>query len=90
LSYVFTPPVAYQQPMATQNERSPLWSRYSIPVPYTVTKLTTGGYVRELEHDADRANIEVVYEGGHEHTVTDAEAALLTAAGYASCLVHLA
>lgn len=72
--------------MAPQNERSPLWSRYSIPVPYTVTKLTTGGYVRELEHDTDRANIEVVYEGGHQYVVSDDEAALLTAAGYGSCL----
>lgn len=84
--YYFTPPVAFQQPMARENERSPLWSRVKIDVPYTVVKLTTGGYVQELEHDPDREGIAVVYEGGHVHTVTDDEAALLTAAGYAACL----
>ena len=86
MSQTFTPPVAYQQPMAAQNERSPMWSRFSIPVPYTVTKLTTGGYVRELEHNPDRADIDVVYAGGHQYVVSDAEAAALTAAGYGSCL----
>ena len=77
--YQFIPPVAYQQPFS---ERSPLWCRVSIPVPYTVVKLTTGAYVQELEHNPSRAGIEVVYEGGHVYVVSDAEGEALIAAGY--------
>lgn len=77
--YQFTPPVAYQQPFS---ERSPLWCRVTISVPYTVVKLTSGAYVQELEHNPDREGIEVVYEGGHIFTVSDEEGASLIAAGY--------
>lgn len=77
--HIFTPPIAYTKPFS---ERSPLWSRITIPVPYTVTKLADGRYVRELEHDPDQPGIVRVYEGGKFHLVDDDEATLLIAAGY--------
>lgn len=45
-----------------------------------VFKLTDSSYVET--DPADFNSILVTYHGGHDHQVSDAEAALLTAAGY--------
>jgi hypothetical protein len=82
MPYEFLTPTAHEQPMAPEGQRSPLWSRVRIPVGYTVVKTTAGGYRQEREHNPDRADIAVVYHGGHRHIVSDDEAASLIAAGY--------
>lgn len=82
--YEFTPPVSHYEPMS---ERSPLWSRVKIPVPWTVVKTTSGGYRLEQVHDPDQPDIDRVYLGGHVHLVDNAEAASLMGAGYSPVYV---
>lgn len=86
MPYEFETPVAYYRPCEEVGRRSPLWSRVKFPVQYTVVKTTAGTYRQEIEHNPDRDDIAVVYEGGHIATVSDDEAAALTAAGYGSGL----
>ena len=80
--YEFQTPTAYEQPMAPESQRSPLWSRVRIPVGMTVVKTTAGGYRREIVHDPDASDIAVVYDGGHRYVVSDDEAQDLIDAGY--------
>jgi len=57
------------------------WSHYRGPtVGVNLFKLTDGTYT-EAQPD-DSATVAVWYLGGREYTVTDGEAAALTAAGY--------
>lgn len=49
-----------------------------------VYQLTTGAFVQDQPDD--ETTIVRVFHGGHDNTVTAAEAALLTAAGYGSYL----
>lgn len=52
----------------------------SLPRGRNVYKLNDGSYVENDPADLD--TIEISYLGGHTHTITDAEAASLTTAGY--------
>lgn len=89
MPYYFDPPVNYLQPVEEIGRCHPLWSRVRFPVFYTITKLTNGSYIRETEHNPDRADVAVVYEGGHRFTVDDTEATALTAAGYGANLTEV-
>lgn len=67
----------------TQNERLAYrFLRHYAPLPRgrNVFKLADGSYVEN--EPEDYSTVVLTYYGGHEHVVTDEEAALLTAAGY--------
>lgn len=49
-----------------------------------VFKLTDNSYTED--QPGDMTTVAATYHGGHEHTVSSAEATLLTAAGYGSYL----
>jgi hypothetical protein len=78
---VFTPPVAAKQDPASRGHR--LWRFYRADVGITVLKKQDGTfvqrqYVDQIEADSSAA----VYLGGHQYTVSAAEATALTNAGY--------
>ena len=77
----FTPPTVRRAAEWAANH--PLIGRIKIPVGITVLKSPSGGYTaveNPSTQDIDAAAI--TYLGGHTYTVSDAEAADLTAAGY--------
>jgi len=82
----FTPPtstdVGFVAPASKRDPASRL-ARHLAPHArgINVYKLTTGAYTED--EPTDPTTIAVTYHGGHSHTVSAAEAALLTAAGYA-------
>lgn len=78
MPYQFDPPTR-DQPLSTKHG---LWSRVKLPVGRTVLKYEDGRYKTVDLHDPDEPGVAYAYIGGHVHIVTDAEAALLTAAGY--------
>lgn len=78
----FTPPTVNDVPAVYPNDREQSPWRFFADGPrgINVWKLTTGAYT-EVE-PADSSTVAILYHGGHVHTVTAGEAALLTAAGY--------
>lgn len=60
----------------------PLFSRYRLP--RGITLAVTGAIVVELRYpfQGDLDQYDHVYQGGHVHDITDAEATILTNAGY--------
>ncbi len=63
-----------------------LWSRVTYLRGDAVVRFTNGSFRQVATHDPDLADIDVVYLGGHVHTISDEDAALLTAAGYGQYL----
>jgi hypothetical protein len=82
MPYYFTPPT-YQLKNANAG---PLLSRYYMDHGYAVVKRgsTYENIINPAQDLWDTAD--AVYLGGHKHLVTDAEAALLNAAGYSTTL----
>lgn len=81
----FTPPTVIDVGSSLPNtKRDPAsrLARHLAPIArgVNVYKLNTGVYTEDEPVDA--TTIAVTYQGGHNHTVSAAEAALLTAAGY--------
>ena len=84
----FTPPTVADVPAVYPQDRDNQhpWSYFSPGLRgITVFKLTNGSYTQE--QPADQTTIAIWYHGGHVHTVSTAEAALLTAAGYGAYIV---
>jgi hypothetical protein len=82
--YLFAPPT--EDRVMDPTGKDFLWSRVKFQQGLAVTKFRNGTYKLEQVHDPDMADIDVVYLGGHEYVVTDAEALNLIAAGYAANL----
>lgn len=82
MAYKFLTPVIDRPVMA----KHPLWSRVKLPEAQHVIKYESGAYATRNTYDPDESGVAHVYMGGHVHTVDDAEAAALTAAGYGDLL----
>lgn len=74
----FTPPTVEEGPAGP----GPLFNRYRISRGITVLK--EAGVYRQVRYpsQAECSAADVVYLGGHEYPITQAEAVALTAAGY--------
>ena len=86
----FTPPTVEDGPRILPDSRGPgraLMRHYS-PLPVGVSVLKIGGVYTTVRNPttAQIDAADVAYLGGHEHPVTDDEAADLTAAGFGSNL----
>ena len=80
MGYVFTPPTYLLKPA----RGGPLLSRYSFPYAYSVIKRGSS-YEEVISPSVDLfedPSIDFIYQGGHIYPISDAEAALLIAAGY--------
>lgn len=80
LTYTFTPPTYELKPV----HAGPLLSRYRFPYAYSVIKRGSS-YESVVSPSVDLFEdpaVDFIYQGGHVYTVSDAEAALLIAAGY--------
>lgn len=79
VAYSFTPPTYTLKNV----NAGPLLSRFTTTFAYSVVK--TGSTYESVTHPALEvfSTADFVYQGGHQYTITDAEAALLIAAGYA-------
>jgi hypothetical protein len=86
MSWTFVPPTVQRR--ISLDHRDFLFSRVTYDEGVTVVKTLTGGYRQEQFHDTNKADIAVVYLGGHVYPVDDAEAAALTAAGYGANLTE--
>lgn len=83
----FVPPVDYIGPttLPTPHPGNALFRHYGgRPVGRNVWKLKDGTFTEIDPMDPDV--VDVLYHGAHVHTVSDAEAAALTAAGYGDCI----
>lgn len=81
-NYTFTPPTVNDRPLG-YDRRAPgrVFTHFaSQPRGRNVWKLTNGTYT--YDQPIDESTIAVTYHGGHQHPVTSAEAAALTAAGF--------
>jgi len=70
--------------------RDSLWSRVKYKQGDAVIKYLDGSFKQVPVWDPDEANVDKVYLGGHVHTISDAEAAPLIAAGYGEFLTVIA
>ena len=59
-----------------------LWGRIKYFRGDAVIRYTDGSFKQVSTYNPDEVGVEKVYLGGHDNPVDDAEAALLTAAGY--------
>jgi hypothetical protein len=91
MSYVFTPPTAPARPLHTNNPQHPAWSlfRHYRPHEAGANVWIVEGVVTTRQPAGDLATDDREFLGSHIYTVTDAEAALLTAAGYGTNLTEL-
>ena len=87
MPYTFITPT-YKVPMAAPG-RDRLYSRFSIEAGFAVLLRTDGSYEQTTLIDPDRTDVQKVYGGGRVHTVSDEEAASLTAAGYGPFLTRV-
>lgn len=83
----FTPPTSNDVGLvapATQQDPATRLGRHLAPIPRgrNVYLLTNGTFTEE--QPVDDATVAKTYHGGHVHDITEAEAAALTAAGYAA------
>lgn len=76
----FTPPTDLFVSWADRNEKGIFAALKPFPRGRNVFKLVDGSFTENQPNDP--AVIAKTYHGGHVHTLTDAEAADLTAAGY--------
>ena len=82
MSYTFTPPTYDLKPV----HGGPLLSRYRMTTAYSVIKRGSE-YETVITPEVETFfEADFVYIGGHEYQITDAEAALLIAAGYTPTL----
>jgi hypothetical protein len=84
----FTPPTVLDVPAVFGQDRENRhpWANFAAkPRGVNVFKLTDGSYTQVQPNDW--ATIAAWYYGGHSHTVSAGEAALLTAAGYGPYVV---
>lgn len=80
VGYTFTPPTYELKPA----RGGPLLSRYRFPYAYSVIK-RGAAYETVISPSIDLFNdpaVDFIYQGGHVYPITDAEAALLIAAGF--------
>lgn len=80
MGYVFTPPTYELKPV----HAGPLLSRFRFPQAYSVIK-RGATYETTVTPSIDQfadPDIDFIYQGGHVYPITNAEAALLIAAGY--------
>lgn len=86
----FTPPTKSYTPSVTpftpvwQQSPAKFFSKTNIPKPVNVFKLLDGTYTEQQPTSWDQ--VAICYYGGHSYTVSAAEAAALTAAGYGANL----
>ena len=59
-----------------------LWGRIKFFRGDAVVRYTNGSFKQSSTYDPDETGVDKDNHGGHQYTVDDAEAALLTAAGY--------
>lgn len=80
----FSPPFILERPQ-TGNRLIDCWAK--VPRGITVLK-SAGGAYSSVQYPTvdDLAAAAVVYQGGHDYTVSSGEAAALTAAGYGAYL----
>ena len=83
MAYLLIPPVVMEGPAGG----GPLFSRYKLPrgVSLLVGQDNSVISVR-YPSEYQLADARVAYIGGHEYVIDDAEAQILTDAGYADCL----
>ena len=84
MARLFTPPTFTERPVTGERLTE---TRLKITRGVTVLKNQNGSYTSITYPTTDDFNASLfVYQGGHVYTISDAEAALLTAAGYGSNL----
>lgn len=83
--YRFDPPGTTQS-LGTDS----LWGKVRYTRGDTVVRYLDGSFRQSQVHDPDLPGIDKVYLGGHVHTISDADAALLSAAGYGAYLTVIA
>jgi hypothetical protein len=86
VSYLFRPPTVREGPAGG----SRLFEFYKLDKGVTVVKRQDGSFY-QVRYPSDVELLEALtyYMGGHDHTITDAEATDLTNAGYGSYLTAL-
>jgi hypothetical protein len=67
-----------------------LWSKVKYKQGDAVVKYLDGSFKQVSVWNPDEANVDKVYLGGHVHTISDADAASLSAAGYGEFLTVIA
>ena len=83
MSSFFTPPTAALVPMAVKpNHPGFKLFRHYQNIDAGINVFVVGGVVTTVEPDYEFTTPDRVYLGGHVHEVTEAEAAVLVAAGY--------
>ena len=88
MARLFTPPTFTERPVTGERLTE---TRLKITRGVTVLKNQGGSYTSITYPTTDDFKASLfVYQGGHVYTVSDAEAALLTAAGYGSGLTAVA
>lgn len=85
MPYLFTTPTVDEGPIGAHR----LWWFYKLARGVTVIKTSDGYYETRDPSQEELDEAEVYYLGGHDYVVDDAEAADLTAAGYAQFLTVL-
>jgi hypothetical protein len=78
MAYLFSPPVVNYGPAGGNW----LFSRYKLSHGLTVYKIGSSWYEEEYPSQDDLDEASVVYVGGHEYYVTEAEKTALEAADY--------
>ena len=88
MTQLFTPPTFTERPVTGERLTE---TRLKITRGVSVLKNANGSYTSITYPTTDDFKASLfVYQGGHVYTVSDAEAALLTTAGYGSGLTLLA
>ena len=78
MSYLFVPPVENEGPMGGNH----LFARYTRKQGVTVYRLDGEFYEDRFPAQDDLIDADLVYLGGHEYVVTEAEKDALEAVGY--------
>ena len=78
MSYLFVPPVENERPMGGNH----LFARYTRKQGVTVYRLDGEFYEDRFPAQDDLIDADLVYLGGHEYVVTEAEKDALEAVGY--------
>lgn len=85
MPYKFVTPTEEEGPIGAHR----LWWFYRLDRGISIVKTSEGYYETRSVSQEEMDTAEVVYLGGHEYEVSDAEAAELTTAGYGSYLTEI-